>query len=141
MKRITLHKRDTRRDTFRCGGPGGQHQNKTESGVRYTHEPTGLFAASRSDRSQHANDAIAWKMLQAKLDEMVDDANKAALRLGYECKPEVSFGSQIRSYVLDRDTRVVDHRTGHSDPNVRMVVGRGKIEGFLRATMLARAGH
>lgn len=138
MRRIILRKPDTCRDTFRCGGPGGQHQNKTESGVRYTHEPTGISAASRSDRSQHANDAIAWKMLQAKLDELVEDARRLSLRLGYEAKPEPVGGSQIRSYFLDRDVRVVDHLTGHSDGSPRMVVGRGKLDGFIRASMQSR---
>src|SRR5207248_558634 len=58
---------ELRRDTFRSGGPGGQHQNKTESGVRYTHLPTGIAAESRSERSQHKNDDMALKMLKAKL--------------------------------------------------------------------------
>lgn len=138
MTRIILRKCDLKRATFRCGGPGGQHQNKTESGVRYTHTPTGISAESRSDRSQHANNRLALLMLQAKLDELVADAARKAARLGYEGKAEPSFGSQVRSYVLDRDARVVDHRTGHVEADVRAVVGRGRIDGLIRAAMLAR---
>lgn len=139
MKRIVLRRCDTRRRVFRCGGPGGQHQNKTESGCAYLHIPTGIEASSRSDRSQHANDALAWKMLRAKLDDLVEDANRREARLGYEAKSDASFGSQARSYVFDRDARVVDHRTGHADPSPKLVVGRGKIDGFIRAAMLSRA--
>lgn len=138
MKRILLRECDLKRATFRCGGPGGQHQNKTESGVRYTHLPTGIAAESRSDRSQHKNNALALKMLQAMLDAMVADVNRKAARLGYEAKAEPGFGGQqLRSYVLDRDTRVVDHRSGHVQANARDVI-RGKIDGFIRAAMVAR---
>ncbi len=138
MKRIILRECDLKRATFRCGGPGGQHQNKTESGVRYTHKPTGIAAESRSDRSQHRNDALALSMLQAKLDEMVADAERKSARLGYEGKPQAAFGGQqIRSYVLDRDRRVVDHLTGHTEANPGDVM-RGKIGGFIRAAMMAR---
>ena len=58
---IEIRDDDLKRDVFRCGGPGGQHQNKTESGVRYTHLPTGIAAESRSERSQHKNDATPWR--------------------------------------------------------------------------------
>lgn len=138
MKRVILRKCDLKRATFRCGGPGGQHQNKTESGVRYTHLPTGIAAESRSDRSQHANNRLALLMLQAKLDEMVADAERAAARLGYESKPRARFGGeQLRSYVLDCDHRVVDHETGHRESDPRQVL-RGRIDGFLRAALLDR---
>jgi peptide chain release factor 2 len=140
MQRIMLRRCDLKRSTFRCGGPGGQHQNKTESGVRYVHLPTGIVAESRTDRSQHANDRNALRMLQAKLDEMVADANRRAARLGYEAKAEAGFGGQqLRSYVLDRDGRVVDHRSGHVDVRTRDVM-RGRIDGLIRAAMLARLG-
>lgn len=137
MKRIVLRRCDLKRATFRCGGPGGQHQNKTESGVRWTHEPTGISAESRSDRSQHANNRIALMMLQAKLDDMVADEARRQARAGYDAKAEVSFGSQVRSYVLDRDARVVDHRTGHVEKDAGGVI-RGKIQGFIRAAIAHR---
>ena len=138
MRRIILNKSDLKRATFRCGGPGGQHQNKTESGVRYTHIPTGIAAERRSERSQHANGEIALRLLQAKLDEMVADAERRAARLGYEAKARPRFGGvQLRSYVLDDKHRVIDHDTGHAEYDPRQVL-RGKIDGFLKAGMMAR---
>lgn len=139
MKRIIVRRSDCRRATFRCGGPGGQAQNKLETGVRFTHTPTGVSAESRSDRSQHANDIIAFKLLQAKLDEMWQDELRRAARLGYEAKPDAAFGARERSYFLDRDARIVDHKTGHVDRNARQVL-RGKIDGFVRADLLHRMG-
>ena len=138
MKRIILKRADCKRATFRAGGKGGQHQNKTDSAVRWTHEPTGIAAESRTDRSQFVNDKVAWALLQAKLDKLVEDANAAEARAAYGAKADPGFGGQqIRSYVLDRDKRVVDHRTDHAETNVRDVL-RGRIDGFVRATMEAR---
>ena len=91
---------DLKRDVFRSGGPGGQHQNKTESGVRYTHLPTGIAAESRSERSQHKNDANALALLKAKLIRLEEEKREAEFAKKYDEKGEVSFGNQIRSYVL-----------------------------------------
>src|SRR5271166_3553663 len=97
---IEIKPEELRRDTFRSGGPGGQHQNKTESGVRYTHLPTGIAAESRSERSQHKNDANALALLKAKLIRMEEEKREAEYAKKYDEKGDVSFGNQIRSYVL-----------------------------------------
>ena len=89
---IEIRPDDLRRDTFRSGGPGGQHQNKTESGVRYTHIPTGIAAESRSERSQHKNDDMALKMLKAKLYKIEEQKRRAEFEKLYDEKGEVASG-------------------------------------------------
>src|SRR4029078_11295078 len=83
---IEIHPDDLKRDTFRSGGPGGQHQNKTESGVRYTHRPTASAAESRTERSQHKNDANAMNLLKAKLYRVEEQKQKAAVEKLYDEK-------------------------------------------------------
>src|SRR5439155_7412304 len=83
---------DLRRDTFRSGGPGGQHQNKTESGVRYTHIPSGIAAESRTERSQHKNDANAMALLLARLYAVEEQKRRAAVEKQYDDKGEVAWG-------------------------------------------------
>jgi peptide chain release factor 2 len=139
---IVLKDDDLKRDTFRSGGPGGQHQNKTESGVRYTHLPTGVAAESRSERSQHKNDANAMALLKAKLIRMEEEKREAEYAKKYDEKGDVSFGNQIRSYVLQPYQLVKDSRTGHEVGNPRAVLDGGLdgfIESYLRAK-LAGAG-
>src|SRR5580704_1367875 len=97
---IEIKPDELKRDTFRSGGPGGQHQNKTESGVRYTHLPTGVAAESRSERSQHKNDDMAMKMLKAKLYRIEEQKRLAVVEKLYDEKGEVAWGNQIRNYVL-----------------------------------------
>ena len=112
---IEIKPDDLKRDTFRSGGPGGQHQNKTESGVRYTHMPTGIAAESRTERSQHKNDANAMKLLKAKLYRIEEQKRKAEVEKLYDEKGEVAWGYQIRNYVLQPYTLVKDVRTGVRD--------------------------
>ncbi len=129
---IEIRDCDLKRDVFRSGGPGGQHQNKTESGVRYTHLPTGVVAESRSERSQHKNDANAMALLRAKmirLEEMKREAEYAKL---YDEKGEISFGSQIRNYVLQPYQLVKDLRTDFESTNPGKVLD-GDIDGFIDA--------
>src|SRR5437764_1376515 len=95
---IEIKPDELKRDTFRSGGPGGQHQNKTESGVRYTHLPTGLAAESRTERSQHKNDQQAMSLLKAKLYKIEEAKQKAELEKHYDAKREVAWGYQIRNY-------------------------------------------
>ena len=124
------------------GGPGGQHQNKTESGVRYTHLPTGVAAESRSERSQHKNDANALALLKAKLIRLEEEKREAEFAKKYDEKGDVSFGNQIRSYVLQPYQLVKDSRTGHEVGNPRAVLDGGLdgfIESYLRSK-LAGAG-
>lgn len=129
---IVLRDDELKRDTFRSGGPGGQHQNKTESGVRYTHLPTGVAAESRSERSQHKNDANALALLKAKLIRMEEEKREADYAKKYDEKGEISFGSQIRSYVLQPYQLVKDLRTDHEVGNPRSVLD-GNIDGFIEA--------
>ncbi|MGB0066681.1 MAG: peptide chain release factor-like protein, partial [Isosphaeraceae bacterium] len=129
---IVIRDDELKRDTFRSGGPGGQHQNKTESGVRYTHLPTGIAAESRSERSQHKNDANALALLKAKLIRMEEEKREAEYAKKYDEKGDVSFGNQIRSYVLQPYQIVKDLRTGHEVGNPRAVLD-GEIDGFIES--------
>jgi len=129
---IVLRDDELKRDVFRSGGPGGQHQNKTESGVRYTHLPTGVAAESRSERSQHKNDANALAQLKAKLVRLEEEKREADFAKKYDEKGEISFGSQIRSYVLQPYQLVKDLRTDFEVGNPRAVLDGG-IDGFIEA--------
>ena len=129
---IEIRDVDLKRDVFRCGGPGGQHQNKTESGVRYTHLPTGIAAESRTERSQHKNDSNAMALLKAKLIRREEEKREADYAQKYDEKGEISFGNQIRSYVLQPYQLVKDLRTGHEVGNPRSVLDGG-LDGFVDA--------
>src|SRR4029079_2824496 len=129
---IEIKPDDLKRDTFRSGGPGAQHQNKTESGVRFTHLPTGIAAESRSERSQHKNGTYALALLKAKLIRMEEEKREAEYAKKYDEKGEVSFGNQIRSYVLQPYQIVKDNRTNLEVGNPRAVLD-GEIDGFIQS--------
>jgi peptide chain release factor 2 len=129
---IELRDCDLRRDTFRSGGPGGQHQNKTESGVRYTHIPTGVAAESRTERSQVKNDANALALLKAKMYKLEEQKRLAAVDRVYDEKGEVAFGSQIRNYVLQPYTLVKDVRTDCETAQVNRILD-GDLDEFMHA--------
>jgi peptide chain release factor 2 len=129
---IDIRDCDLRRDTFRSGGPGGQHQNKTESGVRYTHIPTGIAAESRTERSQVKNSANAMALLKAKLYKMEEQKRTAAFEKVYDEKGEVAWGNQIRNYVLQPYTLAKDVRTGHDTPQVFTVLD-GELDPFMQS--------
>src|SRR5690348_10102695 len=135
---IEIRPDELKRDTFRSGGPGGQHQNKTESGVRYTHIPTGIAAESRSERSQHKNDDMALKMLKAKLYRIEEQKRKAEVEKLYDEKGEVSWGSQIRNYVLQPYTLAKDVRTGVETAQVQQVLD-GDLDDFMQAYLRQKA--
>src|SRR3954449_11940958 len=135
---IEIKADDLKRDTFRSGGPGGQHQNKTESGVRYTHLPTGIAAESRTERSQHKNDANAMAMLKAKLYKIEEQKRKAEVEKQYDEKGEVSWGSQIRNYVLQPYTLVKDVRTDLQTAQVDKVLD-GELDDFIQAYLRQKA--
>ena len=128
---IEIKPEDLRRDTFRSGGPGGQHQNKTESGVRYTHIPSGVAAESRTERSQHKNSANAMKMLKAKLYQIEEQKRRAEVEKVYDDKGEVSWGRQIRNYVMQPYTLVKDTRTDIQSAQVNNVLD-GDIDDFIQ---------
>jgi peptide chain release factor 2 len=135
---IEIRPDELRRDTFRSGGPGGQHQNKTESGVRYTHIPTGVAAESRSERSQHKNDDMALKMLKAKLYRIEEQKRLAVVEKQYDEKGEVSWGSQIRNYVLQPYTLAKDVRTGIETAQVHNVLD-GDLDEFIQGYLRQKA--
>jgi peptide chain release factor 2 len=135
---IEIRPDDLKRDTFRSGGPGGQHQNKTESGVRYTHLPTGIAAESRTERSQHKNDANALALLKAKLYRIEEQKRKAEVEKQYDEKGEVAWGYQIRNYVLQPYTLAKDVRTGIETAQVQQVLD-GELDEFMQAYLRLKA--
>jgi len=136
---IEIRDEDLRIDVYRASGAGGQHVNKTSSAVRITHLPTGLITASQQQRSQHKNKATAMQMLknklyQRELQKQLD--RKAELDAN---KSDVSFGSQIRSYVFQPYTMVNDHRTELKIPDVQKVMDGG-IDPFIEAYLKQLGG-
>jgi peptide chain release factor 2 len=135
---IDIKPDDLVRQTFRSGGPGGQHQNKTESGVRYIHKPTGVAAESRTERSQHKNDANAMKLLKAKLYQLEEQKQRAEVERMYDEKGEVGWGHQIRNYVMQPYTLVKDQRTEVQTSQVGAVLD-GEIDDFIQAYLRYKA--
>jgi peptide chain release factor 2 len=132
---IDINPADLRVDVYRSSGAGGQHVNKTESAVRITHLPTGIVAACQNERSQHKNRSTAMKMLKAKLYELEVNKRNAAARVLEDSKSDVSWGHQIRSYVLDQ-SRIKDLRTGVEVGNTTAVLD-GALDQFLEASLKA----
>jgi peptide chain release factor 2 len=135
---IEIKPEDLKRDTFRSGGPGGQHQNKTESGVRYTHLPSGIAAESRTERSQHKNDANAMALLKARLYRVEELKRRAEVEKQYDEKGEVAWGYQIRNYVMQPYTLVKDVRTAVETAQVNQVLD-GDLEDFMQAFLRQKA--
>lgn len=136
---VEINPSELRVDTYRASGAGGQHVNTTDSAVRITHLPTGIIVQCQSDRSQHKNRAQAMSMLRARLyqhQREIDDAEKARME---KTKDDITWGSQIRSYVLDQ-SRIKDLRSGFESGNTRAVLD-GDLDGFIRASLLAGAGR
>jgi peptide chain release factor 2 len=135
---IDIRDEDLRVDTYRAGGHGGQHVNKTDSAVRITHMPTGLVVQCQNERSQHKNRAQALKVLRARLYERELQIRRKETDARNADKKEIAWGSQIRSYVLAPYRLVKDTRTGEETGNVDAVLDGG-LERFVRAYLLATA--
>jgi peptide chain release factor 2 len=131
---VELDEKDIRVDTYRSGGAGGQHVNKTDSAVRMTHMPSGIVVACQSERSQHQNRAHALNMLRAKLYEQEMQRREAAKLAAHGAKSDIGWGHQIRSYVLQPYKMVKDLRTGHETSQAESVLD-GDLDGFLEASL------
>lgn len=136
---IEIKDGDIEMETFTSGGPGGQHQNKTASGVRLRHLPTGVVAESRSERSQHQNRKMAMNMLKARLYRIEEEKRNAEIARLYDEKGEIAFGSQIRSYVLHPYQLVKDHRTEVEVGNAGGVLD-GNLDPFIEGYLKSRIG-
>lgn len=137
--KIEINDDDLRIDTFRAGGKGGQHVNKTDSAVRITHLPTGIVVQCQNERSQFQNKSMAMKFLKSRLyerelqlkNEKIDEENKQ--------KKDIAWGSQIRSYVLHPYKMVKDHRTNLESGNTGKVLD-GDIDEFIQAYLMNTTG-
>lgn len=134
---IEIQDKDLRVDTFRASGAGGQHINKTDSAVRFTHLPTGVVVACQEDRSQHKNRAKAMEMLRGKLYELELKRREDAAGAIEDNKSEIGWGHAIRSYVLQPYQMVKDTRTGVETSQAQAVLD-GDIEKFLAASLASK---
>lgn len=131
---IKINPEDLRIDTYRSGGAGGQHVNKTDSAVRITHLPTGLVAQCQNERSQHANRLGAMKILNARLYEMQQKEREDSLRKMKGEYKDIAWGSQIRTYTLNPFSLIKDHRTNYEAGNVQAVLD-GDLDDFITACL------
>ncbi len=136
---IEIRDEDLKIDVYRASGAGGQHVNKTSSAVRITHIPSGIVTASQAQRSQFKNKETAMKQLKNRLYQ-VEVEKQLAVKAAFDAnKQDVSFGSQIRSYVFQPYTMVNDHRTEFKLPDVQKVMD-GAIDPFIQAYLKQESG-
>jgi peptide chain release factor 2 len=135
---IAIKDEDLRIDTYRAGGAGGQHVNKTDSAVRITHNPTGIVVQCQNERSQHANKDKAFKLLRARLYEYEIAKREAKAAADAAARLKIEWGSQIRSYVLFPYQQVNDHRTEVKTSDVQGVLD-GDLDDLIRTYLLKKA--
>ncbi len=135
---VEIRPEDLKIDTYRSGGAGGQHVNKTESAIRITHIPTGIVVACQNERSQFQNRDVAMKMLKSKLVEIKEREHYDKIEDIKGGQAQIAWGSQIRSYVFMPYTLVKDHRTGYETGNIAAVMD-GDLDGFINAYLKAFA--
>jgi peptide chain release factor 2 len=134
---VEINDKDLRVDTYRATGAGGQHINTTDSAIRITHIPTGIVVQCQNQRSQHQNRAVAMQVLRSRLYELEIEKRRADTAELEASKADISFGSQIRSYVLAPYQLVKDTRTKLERGNVEAVLG-GDLDDFIKAYLLAK---
>ena len=135
---VVIEEKDLKIDTYRASGAGGQHVNVTDSAVRITHLPTGIVVQCQNERSQHRNKATALKILRSKLYEFEMEKKRKELDAQEDAKPEIGWGSQIRSYTLQPYQLVKDHRTKQEAGDVDSVLN-GEIDAFIETFLKQRS--
>jgi peptide chain release factor 2 len=136
---VEILDKDLRVDTYRSTGAGGQHINTTDSAVRITHIPTGIVVTCQNQRSQHQNRDVAMRVLRSRLYELELAKKRAETDRLAESKRDISFGSQIRNYVLHPYRLVKDVRTKHETGNVDAVLD-GELDDFIKEFLLSKRG-
>ncbi len=136
---VSINDDDLKVDTYRAGGKGGQHVNKTESAIRITHMPTGIVVQCQNDRSQHKNRATAMKMLKSKIYEREQEIRQEKTDKANAEKKKIEWGSQIRSYVLHPYQMVKDHRTNYEEGNINAVLD-GELDTFMVEYLMQSGG-
>jgi len=134
---VKINPDDLRIDTYRSGGAGGQHVNKTDSAVRITHLPSGIVVQCQNERSQHANRLAAMKILNARIYEMRQkerEDNMQKIKGEYK---EIAWGSQIRTYTLNPFSLIKDHRSNLEAGNVQAILD-GNLDEFINACLRMR---
>lgn len=139
---IEVNEKDLRVDTYRSSGAGGQHVNVTDSAVRITHLPSGIVVTCQNQRSQHQNREVAMHILKSRLYELEMEKRRAETAQLEESKRDISFGSQIRNYVLHPYRLAKDVRTKHETADVDGVLD-GDIDEFIKQYLVlkSKAGH